>query len=95
MNTSTLPRKPSFHHVQRRPIPGSIGGVVQRQREAKRMSIQALAKATGLAPSILYELESQADRNPGFSTLVKVAKALDIPLSELVREWECEREGVA
>jgi transcriptional regulator with XRE-family HTH domain len=56
-----------------------------RVRRSKGFSQRALAKAAGVSPSTVYELESgRRTANP--STLAKLAKALDVEIVDLLEE---------
>ena len=80
---------------------GSEGGTIRRDEEhdlgalrhARALTQEALAKASGLPRSTIANLESGTG-NPSLSVLVKVARALGVPIDELlagprakVRRW--------
>jgi DNA-binding XRE family transcriptional regulator len=64
--------------------PQRIGGVLKRLREQKGLSQYALAKKSGVAQGYISEMEAGAKKNPGIETLRKIAKALGIPVTELL-----------
>jgi transcriptional regulator with XRE-family HTH domain len=58
---------------------------LRRVRRSKGLSQRALAKAAGVSPSTVYELESgRRIANP--STLAKLAKALEVEIVDLLEE---------
>ncbi|MDG4768862.1 helix-turn-helix transcriptional regulator [Solwaraspora sp. WMMD792] len=56
---------------------------LRRHRVASGLSRPALAKAAGISPSHLAELENNT-RNAGPRTLVALAEALGVPASDLM-----------
>jgi len=64
--------------------PQRIGKVLKRLREAKKPSQLELAKRAGVAQAYLSELEAGHKKNPGIETLKKLAKALGVPVAELL-----------
>jgi transcriptional regulator with XRE-family HTH domain len=61
-----------------------IGLVLKRLREAKGLSQLELAKRAKVAQAYLSELEAGQKKNPGIETLRKLAKALGVPVTELL-----------
>lgn len=57
----------------------SIGRHLRRLRQARGMSIRALARATGLAPSLISQVE-RGIVTPSIVSLRNLAKALDTPV---------------
>jgi transcriptional regulator with XRE-family HTH domain len=64
--------------------PKRIGLVLKRLREAKGLSQLELAKRAGVAQGYVSELEAGQKKNPGIETLRKIAKALGVPVTELL-----------
>jgi transcriptional regulator with XRE-family HTH domain len=64
--------------------PIAIGRVLQRLREAKGLSQLALAKRAKVTQGYISELEAGAKKNPGITTLQKLAKGLGVPVTELL-----------
>lgn len=62
----------------------AIGRTLQRVREGKGFSQLALAKRAKVPQSYISELEAGTKRNPGLATLGKLAKALGVPVTELL-----------
>lgn len=54
-------------------------------RQNKKMSLERLAKLTGLTKGYVSKIEN-SDKAPPFSTLIKVANALDTDISLLIAE---------
>lgn len=61
----------------------AVGQRLRRLREARGMSLSALARAAGIGKATLSGLE-HATRNPTLETLYAVAGALGVPLTALV-----------
>ena len=61
--------------------------LLKQIREEKNISLRELEKKTGISKAHLNYIEKQ-EREPTFSILLRIAKALDVPLEELYRvEW--------
>jgi len=54
-------------------------------RQNKKMSLERLAKLTGLTKGYVSKIEN-SDKAPPFSTLIKVANALNTDISLLIAE---------
>jgi transcriptional regulator with XRE-family HTH domain len=65
----------------------SVGQRVAQVREQKGLSLEDVAKRTGLAVEALKEIES-GDSNPPLGVLVKLGKALDMKLGTLIATGE-------
>jgi transcriptional regulator with XRE-family HTH domain len=61
-----------------------IGTVLKSLRESKGLSQLELAKRSKVPQGYLSELEAGRKRNPGIETLRKIAKALGVPVAELL-----------
>ena len=57
--------------------------VIKKLREIKNISINKLAKLSGVSRSYIIELENNQKTNPTMSTLRKIAEALDVNIKEL------------
>lgn len=64
-----------------------LGRNVRRLRQARQLSLGALAQQTGLAKQTLANLESGRG-NPTVQTLLAVASALSVGVNWLVTEWD-------
>jgi len=62
-----------------------IGQRIKQFRTKKGLTLQALAKKTNLVQSYLSKLEN-SKKAPPISTLIRLAKVLDLSLSELLGE---------
>jgi transcriptional regulator with XRE-family HTH domain len=58
------------------------GQVIRRYRQWKQLSRRELAARAGLSPVFLGEIE-RGEKDPSSHSLSSVARALDVPLSEL------------
>jgi transcriptional regulator with XRE-family HTH domain len=64
--------------------PRKIGVTLKRLREAKGLSQLQLAKRADVAQAYISEMEAGDKKNPGIETLRKLAKALGVPVAELL-----------
>jgi transcriptional regulator with XRE-family HTH domain len=73
------------------PVPsrGEIGPAVRRLRRARGIAIVSLAEAAGLHRTSLSCIE-RGERQPGWSTLCVLAKALEVRVSTLAAAAEAE-----
>ena len=55
-----------------------LGQFIKEKREAAGMSQKALGEAAGLSDSAIQRIEAGTRKAPGWDTLCKIAKALDI-----------------
>lgn len=62
-----------------------FGRTIRRMRRERDLSQHALAGAAGLAEKHVSEIE-RANREPKLTTILKLAKGLDVPPGELVAE---------
>jgi transcriptional regulator with XRE-family HTH domain len=69
-----------------------FGRIVRRMRRQRDLSQQALAGAAGLAEKHVSEIE-RANREPKLTTILKLAKGLDVPAGELIGELAAELDG--
>lgn len=63
--------------------PIDLGGNVRDYRGQRGLSQAQLAKAIGVSQPRIAEIE-RGEANPRLSTIAKLAKALDVPVSELL-----------
>ncbi len=66
------------------PSPAMVGRRLRRLRRRKGWSQARLAKRIGVSQPYLSQLERGADRNPTLKVLQRLAKALKIPIADLV-----------
>lgn len=64
--------------------PKRIGTMLKRIRMEKGLTQLALAKRARVAQGYISELEAGHEKNPGIETLRKLAKALGVPVTELL-----------
>lgn len=67
----------------RSPILQALGDEVRERRDRCDLSQEALAEAAGVNPNVIGRLE-RGTSNCKVLTLFDVARALDMPLSELI-----------
>ena len=65
----------------------NIGKTIYLLRKEQHMTQEELSFRSGLAPRTITQLENNGT-NTRISTLIEVCKALDVELSELIREAE-------
>jgi transcriptional regulator with XRE-family HTH domain len=76
--------------------PSSVGARIRALREARDLSLSALAAQAGIGKGSLSELET-GQRNPTLDTLYAVAAPLGVPLSALLDDHDgavVETDGV-
>jgi XRE family aerobic/anaerobic benzoate catabolism transcriptional regulator len=61
-----------------------LGAVVRRLRKARDLTQEQLARKAGITQGHLSHLEAGGRRNPGAATLKRLARALDVPVAELL-----------
>jgi transcriptional regulator with XRE-family HTH domain len=57
-----------------------IGQAIKEAREHRGLSLRQLERLTGLSASQISQIESGRPANPGWETVVKLARALDFSL---------------
>lgn len=68
-----------------------IGASVRALRQAGNLTASELSKRAGLSPAMLSKIEN-GSTSPSLATLQALAKALDVPVTELFRGFEEARE---
>jgi transcriptional regulator with XRE-family HTH domain len=58
--------------------------VIRKLREAQQLTQQELAKKAGVTQGYIRHLERGLKKNPSLPTLKKIAKALGVPVAELL-----------
>jgi len=71
-----------------------VGKIIRDLRLAKNIKLRQLAKMTSMSISNLSQLERELS-NPSLTTLVKIAKALDVPIISLFSNLGKESENKA
>jgi transcriptional regulator with XRE-family HTH domain len=62
---------------------GRLAEEVRSERDAQRLSREALARRVGISTETLRRIETAATHDPGFFTVVDLADALGLSLSRL------------
>lgn len=62
-----------------------LSKVLKALREQKGLSQHALAKKVGVTGAYITMLETGARKNPTVDTLKKIAKALGVPVTDLLK----------
>lgn len=57
--------------------------VIKELRKSRKLTLYDLSKRAGISRSYLLDLENSRRINPSFSTLRKIADALDVSVKEL------------
>jgi transcriptional regulator with XRE-family HTH domain len=68
-----------------------FGATVRTRRKALRLSLQALAEKTGLDRSYIGDIE-RGERNLSLYNILRLAVALDLPPSHLLRPFDTHPE---
>ena len=67
----------------RQDVPAELGGAIQRLRKAYHMSLGDLSEVSGVAKSIISQIERN-ETNPTIGTVMKLTRALDVPLRDVL-----------
>lgn len=62
-----------------------IGKNIKRLRRRRKLSQEKLARLTDISLNTLTKIESGFTKKPSIETVIKLAKALNISIDELVR----------
>jgi len=62
-----------------------IGNNIKKYRQKLGISQDILSKKTNLAFHTIAKIEAGATPNPTIGTVMKIAKALDVPIDELLK----------
>lgn len=76
------------------PTNAELGRAIRRLRRSRRMTIEGLAHAADMHPTYLSGIE-RGVRNPTWIKLTDLARGLEVPLSEIVRNAELEAQLAA
>lgn len=63
----------------------SIGGVLRRARQVRRLSAVEVARAADISPAYLGKLENDAVKRPSPHVLHQLGRVLAVPYTELLR----------
>jgi transcriptional regulator with XRE-family HTH domain len=80
-----MPSKPKPHKDPRREELRRLGERIRDQRRHRGLTQEALAEALELSVAYISLIE-RGGRNPPYTTVVAIAKALGIPAARLVTE---------
>jgi transcriptional regulator with XRE-family HTH domain len=69
-----------------------LGGQVSRYRKRRRLTIAQLARAVGVTPSLIGQIE-RGQSQPSVTTLYSLAKALGVPVSALAARHDLPAGG--
>ena len=64
--------------------PRKLATVIRKLREARGLTQEELAKRAGIKRPYVSHLESGVRKNPSLPTLKKLARALGVPVGELL-----------
>jgi transcriptional regulator with XRE-family HTH domain len=70
----------------------TIGDKIRLLRTEKKISIRKMADITGLSKSTLSDIENNKSKKPTIDTIGRIAKALEVPISELLSESDPQAE---
>ncbi|KNF09846.1 putative transcriptional regulator [Gottschalkia purinilytica] len=62
-----------------------LGDKITQLRLERNLSMNMLAKKSGVSVSVLFYIESK-NRDPRFSTICKLAKALKVSIDEFIEK---------
>lgn len=64
-------------------MPETLGERIQNALDMREMTQADLARATGLSTGLIAQIVSGRTKDPHFSNVVKIARALDVSLNYL------------
>ena len=64
--------------------PKGLGRMLKQRREGKHLTQAQLAHKVGVSQTYIAKLESGDKKNPTLDLLKKIAKALGVPVTELL-----------
>ena len=64
-------------------MPETLGERIQNALDVRDMTQADLARATGLSTGLIAQIVSGRTKDPHFSNVVKIARALDVSLNYL------------
>jgi transcriptional regulator with XRE-family HTH domain len=67
----------------------TLGEAIAYARDVKGWSLRELEKRTGISNAVISQIESGRVKDPGFRTVVKLAKVLGLKLDRLAK---CEAD---
>jgi len=63
----------------------NISKIVKKHRENKELSQEKLARLANVSNNTIVNIEAGKQNNPTIETLKRIARALDIDISELIK----------
>jgi transcriptional regulator with XRE-family HTH domain len=80
-----MPTKPKSHRDPRRDELRKLGERVREHRHHRGLTQEALAEALDLSVAYVSLIE-RGGRNPPYTTVVAIARALGVPMSRIVND---------
>ena len=71
----------------------SIGEVLRQARREAGLSSRDLERLTGMSTAALSQIETGVRKDPGFRTVLRVARAIGISMEEIARRLEGHAHG--
>lgn len=62
-----------------------LGDMIAVARELKPMTLRELEEKSGVSNAVISQIETGKVKDPGFSTIVRLADALGLPVERLAR----------
>lgn len=62
-----------------------LSKTIRRLRKEKRLSQERLARLADVSNNTIVNIEANKQINPTINTLKKIAKALDVPIKDLIK----------
>jgi transcriptional regulator with XRE-family HTH domain len=76
--------RPLFHPVDHWEFSSDLGQRVRSLRQSRGLTLETVAQRSGISIGALSQLE-RGKGNPAFFTLIKIAHALEVPLTNLLQ----------
>jgi transcriptional regulator with XRE-family HTH domain len=71
----------------------SIGEVLRQARREAGLSARDLERLTGMSTASLSQIETGVRRDPGFRTVLRIARAIGISMEEIAQRMEGQTQG--
>jgi transcriptional regulator with XRE-family HTH domain len=86
-----LPVVPRLARQDAVPTPAHLGAAIRERRGELAISQEGLGARCDLHRTYIAGIE-RGERNPSLKSISRIAKALDVPVSELMRRAEAQAE---
>ncbi len=83
-NHASAQRQPLFRPVDQVAFSNDLGQQIRTVRQSQQLTLETIAQRSGISIGALSQVE-RGKGNPAFFTLLKIAHALEVPLTSLLQ----------